>query len=118
MEAAGLKVLSRVLSLDQALTDASLCAYLSVLAELLVADHRILPELQLLIGEESRADAAKVTQQAGQLFLQTQQRSVTTVLPQSCSLIRPPDKQEAAGRRQTGSRCKKPLQRLTALSVV
>lgn len=47
------------------------CAYLSVLAELLVADHRILPELKLFIREESRADAAKVSQQAGQLFLQT-----------------------------------------------
>lgn len=44
-------------------------AYLSVLAKPLVADDHILPQLQLFIGEESRADAAQVAQQAGQLLL-------------------------------------------------
>lgn len=55
--------------------------HLPVLAEPLIADHRILPELQLLIREESRADAAQVDQQAGQLFLQTQQRQLSAAAP-------------------------------------
>lgn len=55
------------------LTDPVVCvcifAYLPVLAKPLVADDCILPELQLLIGEQSRTGTAQVTQQTGQLLL-------------------------------------------------
>lgn len=44
-------------------------AYLTVLAKPLIADDHVLPQLQLFIGEKSRADAAEVTQQAGELLL-------------------------------------------------
>lgn len=40
-----------------------------MLAQSLIADNYILPELQLFINGQSWADAAKVCQQAGQLLL-------------------------------------------------
>lgn len=43
--------------------------YLSMLAQPLMADYCILPELQLFINEESWTNAAKVYHKAGELFL-------------------------------------------------
>lgn len=44
--------------------------YLAMLAQPLIADNCVFPELQLLIHEQGGAGAAQVCQQAGQLFLQ------------------------------------------------
>lgn len=71
--AAGLQLTMRAVKGWTFSSDCSCCvcraAYLTVLAKPLVADDHILPQLQLFIGEKSRAEAAEVTQQASELLL-------------------------------------------------
>jgi len=49
---------------------ACVCVYLAMLAQPLIADNYIFPELELFINEQSWTGAAEVRQQAGQLFLE------------------------------------------------
>lgn len=55
--------------------------YLAMLAQPLIADNCVFPELQLLIHEQGGAGAAQVCQQAGQLFLQ----ETTTMRGHNCA---------------------------------
>lgn len=54
------------------------CVYLAMLSQPLIANNGILPQVELLINEQSWTDAAEVGQQAGQLFLK--RKSKYTVL--------------------------------------